>query len=385
MHPSPGTPGQPEGFATPDGFTAPGFPGTSRSRSQRWWIIVAATAGVIVLVIGAASWFVLSRPGPSPQSLAANTVTSTTVSLTWSRPEEGPSPQRYVVRRDGKEIARVGPETGYRDSGLSPMASYRYRVLALVNGDLSAPTEAVVVKTHPAAPTGVTSSDVTTTSIVISWSSPSGTTPDRYLVQRDGTRLATVPGDTLTYKDSKLTPVTDVSYTIVAVVEGQESDPSSPLQVTTLAPPVQDARLQGPWDVTLTVVRAGGTRLKVGTKSNETWTFTPQCNSSACPVNLSGTVAGKPFTMVLTRSGTAYRGTTKARVAKCVNTDVASTLTLALRVSAGEVKAKTWVVSSWTGNLGLAIPYTVSGSYYCPAQSATFSVAPNSATTQPQT
>jgi chitodextrinase len=340
---------------------------------------------VIVLTIGVAGWFVLSRPGPSPQSLAASTVTSTTVSLAWSRPSQGPSPQRYVVHRNGKEIARVGPEATYRDSGLSPMTNYRYRVLALVDGDLSAPTKNVVVKTRPTAPTGVTSSNVTTTSMVISWSAPSGTTPDRYVVLRDGSRLATVPADTLTYKDSSLAPVTDVSYTIIAVIEGQESDPSAPLRATTLAPPVQDARLQGPWNLTLTVTRAGGTRLKVGARSSESWTFTPRCSSGACPVNLSGTVAGKPFTMILTRSGAVYRGTTKARVAKCVNADVASTLTLALRVSAGTVKTGTWAVSNWTGSLDLAIPYTVSGNYYCPAQSATFKVTPDSAAAQSQT
>jgi hypothetical protein len=343
-----------------------------------WWILPAAIVGVLLLVGGTASWFIWGRPGPSPERLAATTVTSTSVSLGWSRPKTGTAPQRYVVRRNGAKVAEVAAETSYVDSGLSPLTAYRYSVLAVADGKLSHPTSNVVVTTRPAAPVGLSSGEVTATSVMVKWSPPPGVAPDRYIVRRDSSDLTTVPATTFSYRDTTLKPLTEVSYTLIAVTQGQLSDPSAAVQVKTTAPPVRDARLQDSWNVALTVTRAGGTRLKPGAFGTETWSFTPRCGTGACPVDMRGTLGGRPFTITLNRDGAVYRGSARANVAPCMKTEVRNTVALTVRVTEGAVSDGTWAASKWTASLDLSIPYTRVGNYYCPAQNAAFSATPES-------
>lgn len=334
-------------------------------------------AAVLVLVLtgGGAGWFILTRPGPGPRRLAATSVSGRSVTLTWSRPAEG-TPQRYVVYRNGIEITRTGTGRSHTDLGLSPLTVYRYRVRAVVDGRLSYPTTDLVVHTPPLSPRGLTKGAVTTTTAVVSWSAPEGAAPDRYIVRRDGGDLATVPATTLTYRDTSLLPLAKVSYAVVAVTRGRRSAPSPLLQVTTPAPALESARLQDSWNVLATVTKPGRTLLKAGDASGETWVFSPTCAAGACPVRVSATLSGRPFTLLLKRSGAVYRGSGRAQIARCLDTAVNNTVTLSLRVAAGGVNGREWVVSDWTASLKLSIPYTRVGNYYCPSQSATFTVAP---------
>jgi hypothetical protein len=332
---------------------------------------------VLTLVSGGVAWVVRTRPGPSPVGVTASSVSSNSILLSWSRPRTGAAPQRYAIRRNGVEVARIGVEPSYRDSAVQPLKTYRYSVLAVVDGRLSHPTDDLVVRTPPASPSGLTSGEVTTTTAVVSWAPPPGTAPDRYVVRRDGDDLATVSGTTLTYKDSSLRPLVEVSYSVVAVFDDQRSDPTPPLQVTTQAPPVSQARLQDSWDVTLKVTKTAGTRLKTGDSETDTWTFTPKCADGACPVDVSANLGGQPFTITLNRNGAVYKGSAKAHIARCRNINITNTVSLTIRVTAGEMIDDDWAASNWTGSFSLSIPYTRAGSYYCPAQTATFSVIPD--------
>jgi hypothetical protein len=362
-------------------LTAQPSPGPRRA----WWAVPVAIVAVLLLVAGVGTWVIWTRPGPGPVGLATSTVTARSVSLTWVRPKTDKAPQRYVVRRNGVEITRTTGETTYIDTGLSPLTDYRYQVLAVVDGKLSHPTGELVASTLPESPYGLTSGEVTTTSVVVSWSAPSGPRPDFYVVQRDGADFVTLGGDTLTYRDSALAPKTDVAYAVVAVTKGRHSDPTPTLQVTTLEPPAADARLQHSWDVTLTISKSTSSKAKVGLTDTGNWMFTPRCATGACAVDVSGDVAGRPFSMTLNRSGALYKGSAKAHVARCVNADVSNNLDLTVKVTAGDMSDTTWTASNWTGNLTLSIPYTTVGNYYCPAQTITFAVSPDYVTADPTT
>lgn len=354
-------------------------PAAPERRRRRRWILPVAVATVLALIAGVLGWAVWLRPGPGPQDLSAPSVSSTSVSLVWSRPKTGATPERYVIRRDGVEIGRTGAVASYHDAGLKPLTEYKYTVLAVADGKRSRPTAGLVVRTHPASPLALTSSEVTGTSLLLTWSPPFGVAPERYIVRRDGVDLATVPATTLSYRDSSLKPMTDATYTVVAVTKGQLSDPAPSLPVQTLPPPSAEARLQGSWDVTIKVTKAGRTRLKVGDTTLDTWSFTPKCASGACTVDLSGTISGLPFKATLNRSGAVYTGSAKARIARCGSSTGSNTLAVSVKVTGGEMIDAAWAASNWTGSLVLSLPYTTSGNDYCPSQSATFSIVPDSA------
>lgn len=149
---------------------------------------------------------------------------------------------------------------------------------------------------------------------------------------------------------------------------------------------MDQARLQDSWDVTLTVSKTDGTKLKVGDSSPETWTFTPKCPTGPCDVDLAGTLGGRPFTMILTRDGAVYRGQAEAHIAQCGSAQATSTLSLTVRVTDGRLDGAAWTASTWESSLELLIPYTRdTGNYYCPAQSAQFTVKPEGATATPNT
>lgn len=383
-HPAPAA--VPSHWAPPSGPAVAGPPppafaaAPAGRRGRKWWLIPVVIVTVLALVAGVTGWVVWSRPGPAPVQLVADSVSSGSVKVSWSAPVTGKAPQRYVIRRDGVEVGRTTGERSYLDTGLAPLSAHRYRVLAVVSGRASRPSAELVVNTLPVSPFGLTSAQVTTTSAVITWTAPPGPRPEKYILRRDGGDLVTLPPDTLSYKDSTLSPETKVSYTVIAVTHGQRSDPSPTLQVLTLTPPVTEARLQDTWDVTMTVSKNSGTRLRVGDSGGGTWTFVPTCAQGACNVRVSGTIAERPFALTLTRSGGVYKGSGPARIARCGSTDVTDTVTLTVKVTTGGMAERTWVASEWAGALTLAMPYTRVGNYYCPSQNVSFSVSPDGVT-----
>jgi hypothetical protein len=370
--------------ATTAGYTPPLAPTPAR-RSTKWWLIPIAIVSALLLVAGGGVWVTLTRPGPSPVGLAAMTVTSRSTSLAWLPPRTGRTPQTYLVRRNGVEITRISAQTSYIDTGLAPLTDYRYRVQGIVDGRTSSPTTEIVVHTLPESPYGLTRGAVTMTSVVVTWSAPSGPRPDTYLVMRNGTQVGSRPGDTLSYQDSSLTPASDATYTVIAVTRGVRSDPAPNLTVSTEPPPIPGARLARSWDVTLTVTKSTSSRAKVGLNDTGNWLFTPKCPAGACAVAVSGDMGGHPFSITLNRSGATYQGSGTGHIASCVNKDIANNLTLSLDVVAGEMSDGVWSASNWRGSLTLSIPYTTAGTYYCPAQSITFAVSPDQVTADPTT
>lgn len=327
----------------------------------------------------------------APLGLEVGGSTAGSMSITWDPPESGPAPENYVVLRDGSEVATVnGSLTSYEDTGLAPATEYRYRLVAVTGPGRSEESTELIVRTLPAAPTALKAGAATTSSIVVQWSPPAaGPTPESYVVLRNGTETARVPGTVRSYLDKGLAPATAYQYTVLTVSGGERSAPSAVLTARTFAPSVTTARLQGSWDVDGRITRASsgitlGTTAALGQTFSSTWTLTPKCTTGPCDAVVSGFLTGHPFSMTLLRSGGVYSGSTKVHISRCqglvTDKDVINTLSLRLNVSKAGVSSSAWLASAWTGTLTLTSPYTSAGTsglirYYCPAGSLTASLA----------
>jgi Fibronectin type III domain/Protein of unknown function (DUF2510) len=226
-------------------------------------------------------------------------------------------------------------------------------------------------------PAGLAAGAATTSSVTISWSRPAtGPLPDRYLIQRGGSVVASVRGTATSYHAAGLAPATAYQYRVVAVRGGARSPASVLLTARTATPPLSAALLQGQWTVDIEIVRGGASLSGKGPKRwTEPWLMTPACSSGTCPVELSAQVNGHAFTAMLRRNGAAYAGNATANVFPCGSGPgsfpIHSALTIRITITSAQVNSQVWTASSFTGTLALTSPYTSSGNHYCPASSRT--------------
>ncbi len=203
-----------------------------------------------------------------PTGLATSNVTATSLTLSWSASTDLPNPGGsgiggYYVYRNGttSPIATVTSGTSFADSGLASSTTYTYQVAAFDKAspaNVSAPSTALSVTTQsstspdtqaPTVPTGLATSNVTATSLTLSWSAstdlpnPGGSGIGGYYVYRNGTTspIATVTSGT-SFADSGLASSTTYTYQVAAFDKASPANvsaPSSVLSVTTQssAPP----------------------------------------------------------------------------------------------------------------------------------------------------
>lgn len=95
-------------------------------------------------------------PPTAPSGLAGEATSSSTIELTWTAATDASGIKHYRILRDGVEIA-VSQATSYTDSGLWPLTSYEYHIVAVDMADNAGPQSAPVTVTTPeATPTPVT-------------------------------------------------------------------------------------------------------------------------------------------------------------------------------------------------------------------------------------
>jgi Fibronectin type III domain len=228
-------------------------------------------------------------------------------------------------------------------------------------------------------PAGLTPGPSTTSSVAFRWSPPAtGPAPDRYLILHDGKVIASVPGTVTSFREAGLAPATAYQYRVAAARGGKRSAQSQAVVVRTATPPISAARLQGPWTVTIKVVR-GGADLTGGNTWAESWLTSPKCTAGPCAVRLSGSINGHQFKTTLTRAGAVYRGKITGNVFPCgsgANSfPVQSIVTFRVKATAAHVDNQAWTASSWAGTMMAVAPYTSSGDYYCTASRLTASLS----------
>lgn len=188
-----------------------------------------------------------SGPPTVPTSLSATAVSSSQINLKWTASTDDVGVIGYQVFRNNVQVATT-PTPSFSDTGLVADSSYTYTVAAYDAAGYtsagSAPATATTLSpdvSPPTVPVITGSSNVTSSSLTISWSaSTDDSAVEGYQVFRNGNLVGTTSSTTFT--NGGLQPDTTYSYTVAAYdFSNNVSAQSASFQVTTasgpLAPP----------------------------------------------------------------------------------------------------------------------------------------------------
>jgi hypothetical protein len=352
-------------------------PPAGRRRPPAWLLVLAGLA-VVALVIGLVIWAPWSPPPVAPAAVRVQSPTATTAVVSWSAPNGGATPDRFLILRDGKQAGIVpAGETSWTDTGLAPGSRHTYAVETAAGGARSSPsTVQPVVTTLTPAPVGLAVIGKTWTTLRFHWApSPKGPAPDKYTIYNGTDPVGAVPGSVTMYNATSLQPGQGYQYSVSAQWGSAISGPSSALNATTTAAPLSGSV---PVHATTTSVPGGGASLSVGDSWDDTWRFTPTCTTTSCTLSASAEFAPKgfspePFTVKLTGSGNHYQGSTSAKITRCGSVDLTNSISLSITPKAGAVSNGGW--TAWSGTLVLGAPYIQPDStHFCSAESWTFAV-----------
>ena len=160
-------------------------------------------------------------PG-APGSLSATATGTSTVDLDWNASTDNVAVTGYRIFRNGSQVGTTS-STAFTDTGLSPTTVYTYSVVAFdAAGNTSAPSGSATATTDtppdtqaPTAPTSLTATATSFSTIALNWSpSSDNVAVTGYLIYRDGVQVGTAAGTSFT--DTGLTPLTSYTYTVRA-------------------------------------------------------------------------------------------------------------------------------------------------------------------------
>jgi PQQ-dependent dehydrogenase (s-GDH family) len=183
-----------------------------------------------------------------PTNLAANSITQSSLTLTWTASTDNVGVTGYDVFRNGTKInTSLVTSTTYNVSGLNAATAYQFYVQAKdAAGNTSANSNTINVTTPdtqaPTAPTNLAASSVTQTTLTLTWTaSTDNVGVSGYDVYRDGTKLNTSLVTSTNYNVTGLTASTAYQFFVQVKDAAGNSTNSSTLNVTTPAPPDLEA------------------------------------------------------------------------------------------------------------------------------------------------
>lgn len=207
-------------------------------------------------------------------------------------------------------------------------------------------------------PAGLSIEHATFSSVSLSWSGPAqGPRPGSYEIYQDGSPIGSVGGAVTAYHVDGLAPGTAYRFQLRAIKGRRHSVLSASLIASTdAAPPVSAAELTGTWTVRYSHVHWSGLTSAPSLRT-DSWTFSPQCSSGPCSVQLSGAAEDIPFRVTLHRSGGVYAGTaTMKGYFRCSSVHEVGAVAVRLRISQASAAGDVWQASSWTGQMTLTVP-----------------------------
>ena len=173
----------------------------------------------------------------APTSLAASSITETTLLLTWNASTDNIGVTGYDIYKDGSLLTST-TSISYGVMGLTASTSYTFVVTAKdAAGNTSANSNTVnsttVDTTDPTTPTGLSASNTTQTSTDLTWSaSTDNVGVTGYDIYKDGVLLAST--SSTSYSVSGLTASTSYAFTVSAKdASGNTSGVSNTANVTT--------------------------------------------------------------------------------------------------------------------------------------------------------
>ncbi|MDF9408361.1 MAG: Exoglucanase B precursor [Pelotomaculum sp. PtaB.Bin013] len=179
----------------------------------------------------------------APSDLTATVLSSTIITLTWddnSSNETGFIIERKKAGGSYTQIATVDANTTTCTiSGLAGNTKYYYRVLAYNSSGNSVYSNEVNVTTGtvPAAPSDLTATVLSSTSIMLTWDDNSSNETDFIVERKEAggsyTRVATIDANTTSYTDYGLTDNTKYYYRVLAYNSYGDSEYSNEESATT--------------------------------------------------------------------------------------------------------------------------------------------------------
>ena len=194
------------------------------------------------------SWTYTPIPAPpaTPTNLAVTPASGTELDVSWSEPA-GSSVDHFTILRKGltdttfTQLAQVpGTQMTYMNTALTQNTSYSYEVIASNAGGDSAAAGPVSGTTPitPAAPTNLMVSNITTTSVTLTWqdnaNNETGYRVSRQLASNNSQLVATLPANSTTFTDTSLSPGSPYEY-IVAAFNGAGPSAGGVVSFETLA------------------------------------------------------------------------------------------------------------------------------------------------------
>jgi len=176
----------------------------------------------------------------APTNLAASSVTQTTLNLGWTASTDNVGVTGYDVYRNGSLLGSTSG-TSYSVSGLTASTTYSFYVKAKdaagnvssASSTINVTTIAIVDTQAPTAPSNLSSSNITTSSVSLNWTaSTDNVGVTGYDVYRNGTLLTTTTSTS--YNVSGLSASTTYTFYVKAKdAAGNVSSASSTISVTT--------------------------------------------------------------------------------------------------------------------------------------------------------
>ena len=184
-----------------------------------------------------------TAPPAAPTGLSATNITSTGATLTWAAV---PGARSYKAEYHSNSNGFSGVFTTVLSSttskaitGLNQNLTYEFRVQAIYDPGPDSPySDFVSFRTPgpppPSAPTGLSASNITSTSVTLSWGAVDGASKYfvSFLLPNGGARVAITTATSQTITD--LTPATEYNFKVSAAVGVTSTDFSSPVKITTL-------------------------------------------------------------------------------------------------------------------------------------------------------
>ncbi|HEY8868880.1 MAG TPA: hypothetical protein VIM30_05775 [Candidatus Limnocylindrales bacterium] len=228
-------------------------------------------------------------------NLAATAVSTSSIGLSWSASTDNVGVAGYRVSRNGTQVATV-TGTSWSDSGRSPATSYTYAVVAYdaagnVSSGASVQGTTMADSQPPSAPSGLTATGASSTSVALSWSaSTDNVGVAGYRVSRNGILVGTTTGRTWT--DNAAAAATGYTYSVVAFDAAGNVSTAATATATT---PGTALQLSAP-TLTSSASKRGGTTLL--------WTVSKLGSTST---TASGYRIYRNGSLFTTTTGTTYK------------------------------------------------------------------------------
>jgi fibronectin type 3 domain-containing protein len=178
----------------------------------------------------------------APEGVSAEVLSLSSIEITWNAVNGASSYTLYRAASSGGTYTSIGTSTltSYTNTGLTAGTTYYYKVSAHgVNGE-GGRSAYISATTWPEAPTGVSATAVSFSSIRITWNAVTGASS--YTVYRsaspDGAYALVGTSPTASYTDTGLTGSTTYYYQISASNAAKESGRSSTVSAATPAAPL---------------------------------------------------------------------------------------------------------------------------------------------------